>query len=356
MNLKDPATASFLSWCTSQGIHTNNLQLKGSLPYRYMTCEKDLNPDKNQNKIPLLKVPLTACLVGDSHTALADRLTFEKMLGEDSEFYPYLQMLPPPLEDATSPLLEIPRFWSDERLASVMNFDQGQLQARLEADNKDKEEETLVDAWALACVKTRTNYLDDGSFAMTPLLDMLNHDATITTKAQVEEGSLELNVLDHSFKAGEEVKMCYGDLTNLDTLTIYGFVADNNPCNVECLDVRLILSPKPVRVAVCMEDGAISQDTKAQLRRMLANPAECEGKDKESLSDFMEPISEGNELEILSFLATELDMAAKENRKGALEAATVREDDLVTQYLASRATTFEKGIQTIKERFPDLEY
>jgi hypothetical protein len=191
---------------------------------------------------------------------------------------------------------------------------------------------------------------------MTPLLDMLNHDVSITTKAQVESDILDLNVLDHSFKAGEEVKMSYGDLTNLDTMVNYGFVSDCNPCNVECLDVRLILSPDPVRVAVVTADGSIVPETKAQLRRMLANPAESEGKDKEKLSDFLEPLSEGNELEVLSFLATELDMAAKESRKGALEAATVREDGLVTQYLTTRANTFEKGIETIKEVFPDLEY
>lgn len=353
MNLKDPATASFLAWCSSQGIETS-LKLQGSLPYRYMTAEKDLRPDDN-NKVSLLKVPISACLTGESHTALADRLTFEKMLGEDSEFYPYVEMLPPPLEDAKSPLLDMPRFWNNERLESITNFDQGQLSARLDAD-AERGEEKLVDAWALACVKSRTNFLADGSFAMTPLLDMLNHDCSVTTKAQIELGILDLNILDRSFDAGEEVFMSYGEMTNLDTLCDYGFVSADNPCNVECLDVRLILSPDPVRVAVASDDGTISPETKAQLRRMLANPADLEGRDKGKLSDFLEPLSETNELEVLSFLATELDMAAKECRKGALESATVREDNLVTQYLGTRGSTFERGISTILENFPDLEY
>ena len=371
MILQDAATSTFLSWCSAQGIESS-LKLEGSHPYRYVTCEKDLRPNSGSNKIPLISVPLESCLTGDSHTALADRLTFETMLGEDSMFAPYLNMLPPPLEDAKSSLLEMPRFWSEDRLSSICNFDGGQLEERLEVIEQN-DEEKLVDAWALACVKSRSNFLDNGSYAMAPLLDMMNHDPTIKTKAKVlgrkdknkEKGfqkdslprgpALELSILDHSFSAGNEIFMSYGDMTNLDTLCDYGFVADNNPCNVECLDVRLILSPEPVKVAVA-SDGTIALETLALLRRLLANGEELKGKNRDQLADFMEPLSENNELEVLSFLATELDMSSKAARRGSLEAATVREDRMVTSYLSTRAATFEQAIETIKEKFPDLEY
>lgn len=376
MLLQDAATSNFLSWCASQGIESS-LQLQGSHPYRYVSCEKDLTPDSKTNRVPLIRVPLESCLKGDSQTALADRLIFEKMLGDDSLFAPYLKMLPPPPdEDKSSSLWELPRFWNDDRLDSISNFDGGQLEERLEA-TKYTDEEKLTDEWALACVKTRSNFLDDGTYAMTPLLDMMNHDPTIRTKAQVlgrkekgkEKGfekttqlfdlpngpALELAVLDHSFQAGDEVFMSYGDLTNLDTLCDYGFVADDNPCNVECLDVRLILSPDPVKVAVS-SDGTIAPETLAQLRSMLATPVELEGKNKDQLDDFLEPLSDNNELESLAFLATELDMSSQEARRGVLEAATVREDKMATAYLAARAKTFEQAIETIKERYPDLEY
>ncbi|CAB9526176.1 set domain containing [Seminavis robusta] len=356
MILQEVATSNFLSWCDAQGIQSSLLRLQGSHPYRYLTCEKDLSPTKNDNSLSLLQVPLSACLKGDSQTALADRLTFEKMLGEDSEFYPYLCMLPPPLEDATSSLLEIPRFWSPARLASITNFDGGQLAARLEATALT-DEEKLVDAWALTCVKTRSNFLKDGSYAMTPLLDMLNHDGSITTKADVSDDDdvLDLCVRGHSFSAGAEVKMSYGDLTNLDTLCQYGFVADDNPLNVETLEVGLIMAKDPITVAIA-SDGTIAPEALAMLRRLLAAGADLKGKNRNQLSEFMEPLSDNNELEVVSFLATELDMSAKDARRGTLEAATVREDRMVTTYLSSRASVLEKGIERILERFPDLEY
>jgi hypothetical protein len=359
MLIQDVATGGFLSWCEDQGIQSQ-LRLRGSHPYRYMACNVDLTPDSDST-LSLLTVPLNACLKGDSLPALADRLTFEKIREQDSKYFPYLCMLPPPLEDAKSSLLEMPRFWSPARLASINNWDGGQLQGRLKTDALS-DEEKLVDAWALACVKSRSNFLEDGSYAMTPLLDMLNHDCSVTTKARTvpqqnqKDGgeALELLVRGKSFKAGEEVMMSYGGMTNLETLSGYGFVAENNLCNVESLDVRLIMSPDPINVAIAF-DGTIAVEALAMLRRLLASGDDLREKNRNRLTDFIEPLSDKNELEVVSLLATELDMSAKYSRRGAME-ATGREDQLVTTYLAARASTFEKGIESLKERFPELEY
>ena len=142
MIVTDAATSSFLSWCDAKGIQSP-LKLQGAHPYRYLTAETDLSPDSN-NKLSLLTVPLDACLNEDSQTALADRLTFENMRGEDSDYFPFLSMLPPSLEDPSSSLLEMPRFWSDDRLSSISNFDGGQLEDRLE-NSALTDEEKLVD-------------------------------------------------------------------------------------------------------------------------------------------------------------------------------------------------------------------
>ena len=158
------------SWCLLQGITSPPLQLQAAHgSYRYMKCvDNELRGD-------LLRVPLTACITADSSEALAERLAFEKSLGNDSKFAPFIEMFP-----ALEHLSCMPRFWNPSRLATVT--DGGQLEQRMEMmapENKD------VDPWALACVNSRANFLDDFSYSLTPLLDMFNHDPSVGTKARI---------------------------------------------------------------------------------------------------------------------------------------------------------------------------
>ena len=66
-------------------------------------------------------------------------------------------------------------FWSEEKLAKVAEFDGGNIFQRVQ-DVKYKCKEKDLDAWAYVIVQSRANHLQDKTYAMTPLLDMLNHD------------------------------------------------------------------------------------------------------------------------------------------------------------------------------------
>merc|ERR1739848_298428 len=84
---------------------------------------------------------------------------------------------------------DMPRFWEQDRLDFVKKFDDGQLDARLEID-KTRINRDNIDSWALAIVDSRTNYLPDETYSLTPMLDMFNHDATYKTSAKVDEDKL----------------------------------------------------------------------------------------------------------------------------------------------------------------------
>ena len=87
----------------------------------------------------------------------------------------------------------MPRFWSEEKLAKVAEFDGGNIFQRVQ-DVKYKCKEKDLDAWAYAIVQSRANHLQDKTYAMTPLLDMLNHDSSSKTSARILENELVLSV------------------------------------------------------------------------------------------------------------------------------------------------------------------
>jgi hypothetical protein len=65
------------------------------------------------------------------------------------------------------------------------------------------------------------------------------------------------------------------------------------------------------------------------------------------------PLSERNELDVQSFIASTLDEAACDADAGASEAGN---DEIVRLYLAERSELLISGIQRIKAKYPDLEY
>lgn len=322
--------AVFEAWCSAQGI-SSPLKLQGAdTNYRYLTSPTtDITGD-------LLQVPLKACITADTPESLAERLVFEKSLGDDSDFGPFISMFPT-LDD----LQAMPRFWnSPDRLDKVM--DGGQLQQRIQQSIRKE-----LDPWAYACVNSRANYLPDLSFALTPVLDMLNHDPTVGTKARISDNDELVLTVDKTFAADTEVFISYGDLTNLDTLSDYGFVSENNPCNAESFVVRMLRQP-PVGVIVD-PDGNVNIDAIAKLRENVANMygVETDG------GLFLEPISDSNEDEVYSLVATFMQEAIDEATIGAQQA---KGDDLVNRYLVERAKTLKKGISMIEAKFPELEY
>ena len=329
-----------LSWCESRGI-VSPLQLQGiDSTYRYLSTSADLSAGSS-----ILSVPLDACLVANTKEELAEKLVREKSLGSDSEYAPYLQLLPPDVEAFRE---SFPRFWSDERRDLLFGFDGGQVERRIATDERKE-----LDPWAYACVSSRSNFLSDYRYSITPLLDFLNHDANVGTSATIENDTLDLST-NRNWKAEEEVKISYGALSNIDTLCDYGFVMEDNPCNVEVLEIRLLGSPS-VAVAI-YPDGSVDKSAIYMLRENLATSEEAAlamSREGSPLMKFSKPISDRNELDVYSLLASSLDDAASTSASGAEEA---RDDSLISTYLSGRAGTLRRGIETILQKYPDLEY
>jgi len=344
------STTQFLAWTASKGIETPldlNERSDGS---RYTTAKVDLD-----NTSDILQIPISACITSDSLDGLAERLAYERKLESKSEFAPYMDVLPT-LEGGDNPYLAtLPRFWESKRLERVA--DSGQLERRMMNDARKD-----LDQWALACVDSRANFLGDGRYAMTPWLDMINHDASIQTRARIEEdkgfaglGDILQLQSGKNYAKGSEVFISYGNLSNLDTLVDYGFVSDTNPCNTETIAVRM-MGQQPFTLTV-YPDGSVDAGSKATLRYNLATPEELEIfstiEKGTGLGILAKPLSDRNELDVQSFIASTIDEALYETKAGAAE---TKDDALINMYLSARQKQFELAIERITHKFPGIEY
>jgi hypothetical protein len=370
--------APFLSWCASRGISTP-LQLVGDGTYRSMRLPPTEGELRSQSTSPdgminVINVPLDACIIGKDLPTLVDRLKYEKSLGEDSAFAPWLNLFPT-LEEFQG----MPRFWSRDRLEFVKRFDGGQLAALMEIDQQRIDQ--CDDPWALACVDSRSNFLPDETYSLAPLLDMFNHDARYKTSARVDGGDrLMLEVSSESIlssdhhpdksgdwtgqvlsflkgerggghKGGAECFVSYGPFDNVELLTNYGFVSLDNPCNIEQFKVRsMTMGSGPANVVVDSEgkiDNLFNTMSLDAIRTSLARPHELEdykGNGK---------ISDRNEIETYALIAGELEEAAYEAKSGAAEAAILG-DQLAKTYLEARRQTLEKGVKWMKTKYPEV--
>lgn len=337
---------------------------------------KLMSQSTSKDLVQLVQAPLDACLVGEDFQTLVEKLKFEKRLGNDSEYSPWIDQFPT-LEEFSG----MPRFWSQERLDFVSQFDGGQLQARMDQDKLRFNK--VDDQWALACVDSRSNFLPDNTYSMTPLLDMLNHDSRVKTSARVdgadrllleatydtifveEENSKSNDWADQvfggflgggsnkaSFQPGKEVFVSYGDFDNMETLCNYGFVAEDNSVNIDTFRVRVMR--KAPAYLVIEKDGSIDNlfntISLTDLRVNLLAENEFE-----LLNDYDGDgmISERNEIEVWAVIAGELDEAAYGAKLGISQAED-RNDDIVASYLKGRYGTLQKGIDWLKTKYPDL--
>jgi hypothetical protein len=369
----------FLAWSQAKGIKTP-LDLVGEGSYRKMVLPSDttklMSQSTSKDLVQLVQAPLDACLVGEDFQTLVEKLKFEKRLGNDSEYSPWIDQFPT-LEEFSG----MPRFWSQERLDFVSQFDGGQLQARMDQDKLRFNK--VDDQWALACVDSRSNFLPDNTYSMTPLLDMLNHDSRVKTSARVdgadrllleatydtifveEENSKSNDWADQvfggflgggsnkaSFQPGKEVFVSYGDFDNMETLCNYGFVAEDNSVNIDTFRVRVMR--KAPAYLVIEKDGSIDNlfntISLTDLRVNLLAENEFE-----LLNDYDGDgmISERNEIEVWAVIAGELDEAAYGAKLGISQAED-RNDDIVASYLKGRYGTLQKGIDWLKTKYPDL--
>eukprot|EP00529_Nitzschia_sp_RCC80_P020025 CAMPEP_0113477198 /NCGR_PEP_ID=MMETSP0014_2-20120614/20079_1 /TAXON_ID=2857 /ORGANISM="Nitzschia sp." /LENGTH=421 /DNA_ID=CAMNT_0000370275 /DNA_START=58 /DNA_END=1320 /DNA_ORIENTATION=- /assembly_acc=CAM_ASM_000159 len=194
----------FSQWCQARGVTSPLiLDTDGATGFRSMCLppnskalfgvDVDIDVDDEggyrNKKVDVVRVPLDSCIVGKDLPTLVDKLKYEKSLGEKSTMYEWLNLFPS-LE--SKEFQSMPRFWDPERIEFVSKYDSGQLKSRLDIDQTRIDQQlgsdrTDIDAWALACVDSRSNFLPDETYSLTPLLDMFNHNPTCTTTARVEK-------------------------------------------------------------------------------------------------------------------------------------------------------------------------
>lgn len=371
--------APFLSWSQAQGI-TTPLELVSDGGYRYMALPDDPNkiqPSKDSaDFMNVVTVPLDACIVGEDWETLVEKLQYEKSKGGDSKYGPWLELFPT-LEDFSG----MPRFWDDQRRDFVRQYDSGQLEARMELDQIRFNQ--VKDPWALAVVDSRSNFLPDNTYSITPMLDMFNHKSGVKTSARVDGANrflLEVEKksalassdekddggdwtkqlmgmfgggAEKAYTKGTEVFVSYGNFDNMETLCNYGFVEEDNASNVETFRVR-IMGKAPAFLVVDPDgsiDNMINQLSLTDLRVALATPEEVESL-KENWNG-MDPISKSNDVEVFALCAGELEEALYEAKDGADLAAEMG-DPLVESYLRGRQRTLEKGRKWLQEKYPEV--
>jgi len=354
----------FLSWCAAQGIITPLEYCDETPSYRYTKC---IQPSGISPTGPILRVPLSACIVAPTTDSLTELLADERRLGPKSIYAPYIDVLPP----LSSFQSDMPRFWSDNRVEMVTAADGGQMLRKMREDARSD-----LDPWAHACVTSRANYVQGHGFAMTPVLDMINHDGGCGTRAGIVEDELFLSV-DRAYAEGDEVFISYGDLTNIETLCNYGFVVSTEEdgrgeedgtaptkttFNEEAFDVSIIRRP-PVKVIVSDVDGSFDADALAALRSFLVTPEQLERRrttddDGEEGTDttittFTNPVSEESEEDVYCLVTSFLVEAVADANLG-IERAKEEGDGLVERYLRERVKTLQKGLLFAGRKFPSL--
>jgi hypothetical protein len=386
----------FQSWCETKGIESC-LQIQETRQgFRYTTLaaiapenvsrrRRPFSPwltpattktmmISEEDRLNLLRIPVEACITSRDSESLVDRLLFETSLGASSEYAPYIETMP-----SLETFHAMPRFWSAERLESVT--DGGQLDRALEMDRLRYR---YQDPWALACVDSRSHFLPNGDgYSLTPVLDMINHDSSVKTSLRIDRGSDQSQIMcldvaspssvtlkqtsslspkssswwDSLIRSDEtnlandrhaEIRISYGDFTNVHTLLNYGFIVAQNPNNVETVSIRLIYRQTPV-IIVVRSNGSIEEDGLGQLRSALANTEERQEiilpllQEREMIT--LPFVSRRNEEDVMALVEGELEVAVEQATEGL---RNCRHDELVTLYLSERIKTLQRALERIQ--------
>jgi len=92
--------------------------------------------------------------------------------------------------------------------------------------------------WSYLAVSTRA-WGVNGTMAMVPLADMINHDPLARPGSFSEDGEFFEILSDRDYESGKQVYDSYGTKSNHDLLTAYGFAMTDNPANHMTLSVKL---------------------------------------------------------------------------------------------------------------------
>ncbi|XP_053561924.1 SET domain-containing protein 4 [Bombina bombina] len=184
--------------------------------------------------------------------ALCTFLITEKRAGDNSQWKPYVAVLPRtyscPVYWESVVVHLLPEPAKQKALEQVAELHELYLSSlpffySLQSLFHDSTENIFTyDAvrWAWCTVNTRTVYMkhkqrfglstEPNNYALAPYLDLLNHSPAVQVEAAFNEKSrcYEIRTMDGCRKY-EQVFICYGPHDNQRLLSEYGFVAANNP-------------------------------------------------------------------------------------------------------------------------------
>lgn len=165
---------------------------------------------------------------------LAVRLLYERSLGDQSNWAPYVSMMPSHVETLVHFSEEELEELQNSRLKRQVLGEQAWLREsydRLRLALSCSDSVSFQDwRWALDCVRSRTFKVQD-DFCMCPLMDLFNHASAARTSAMTFDATLGCYQLLAGVGAqeGEEIAISYGALDNDKLLAFYGFVEVDNP-------------------------------------------------------------------------------------------------------------------------------
>ena len=243
---------------------------------------------------------------------IALHLMVECSLGESSDIWPYLQMLPEDVprldtfDDETLDMLQ------DEYLIDLARQSKSELSRAWTKGHLELITTTMAEVFArqrrhkhiykgcltfqsfhhyVALSSSRAMILEDGNKHLTPLADMMNHMPKYDASGEIlsepfvnfhtrnEDGSITVRADREVPNAGEQIFEAYGDTDNSLYLEAFGFVPDENPYHCAMIPPEHIPLYKDIEITfkrvglsempdVCVySDGAIAS---AEGRGLLA--------------------------------------------------------------------------------------
>ena len=261
-----------------------------SLPQRCTLCDETLLTEslELQAVADYLRRNATAKALA-SNKLLLTTFFLQQMESPKGRFAQYLRSLP---QSVHSTISEIPLFWDKQEKASLQGTSATiELPKMFRAIHQDFEilraavphlaaKHQLVEfrvAFAFVASRSFTRSSDLATAAIYPWIDLLNHPTKIVdglpfgnTRVEVHERAGDFEVFltsQEAIKAGEEVTMSYGHLSNLELLLRYGFTIPE--MHRTCLTkVRLELESRTLLLDRC-QPVEVDQELSAGLVKAL---------------------------------------------------------------------------------------
>ena len=359
-----------IDWLASNGVWVKAVSTWGRAPHPLViaseteddgeSCGRGLLARESMGEGELMMtIPLDLCLTKfaaqekfgkaivpdymDEYIAIALILISEKLLGAESRWKPYIDILPTK-EDVYPSFI-----WSDEELELLRGSPtfaaSKSLKAKIDKEYIEVVETVLkrypaefplekynpeIFTWAFVMLLSRaarlSSKLNGEELALVPYADLMNHNPYSNTYIDAQRSGMPLIsrteevavYADRSYKKFEQVFINYGEKGNGDLLLLYGFALDRNPFN--SVDITVGLSKEdPLylqKKSYLDKNGRTAPSVRFPLQaarypselidflRFLLVESEDLGMQELVRTDFNEPISPSLERRVLATLVS----------------------------------------------------